>query len=106
MAAELKNLLFYNAKLWVSGKGDKSWMIVDPEKGIVVDIGSDLPPKDKFSEDQTKDCGGRRILPGIHDSHLHVSYLGDSINSVDLQQVYSIEDLQSKVRAVNAGIFK
>jgi predicted amidohydrolase YtcJ len=44
------------------------------------------------------DLGGKPVLPGFIDSHLHLMNLGLSLRNLALEDVRSIEDLKAKVR--------
>jgi len=41
---------------------------------------------------------GKLVIPGLHDSHLHIEMLGESLNFVNLQKCDSIESLQTTVK--------
>lgn len=43
--------------------------------------------------DQVIDLEGRTVLPGLNDSHLHLSSIGDAMSSCSLVSARSIEDL-------------
>ncbi|GAA4284286.1 amidohydrolase [Brevibacterium daeguense] len=44
------------------------------------------------------DCGGKIILPGLMDAHLHASMYADSLAEVDLRQVRSLPEAVEAVR--------
>ena len=93
--------LLYNARIWQSGVADvadKTWIIFNAATGYITSIGVDNPPLDLVPDNQRTDLGGRRILPGLQESHIHISALGQLMNSVDLSGCRSIEELQGKVR--------
>ncbi|CAG8535294.1 6891_t:CDS:10 [Paraglomus occultum] len=60
--------------------------------GVFLDVGM----KDEILEkwklvDKRIDAGGKTILPGIIDAHVHIMYLGQLLTSVDLTGTKSIE---------------
>lgn len=44
------------------------------------------------------DLGGRMVLPGLHDSHIHVHDTGRVLGMCDLSGATSIGDLQQRLR--------
>ena len=82
--------LYTNGKIYVDkNKFVDSILVVD---GIVDSIGS--------REELTKsncleliDLGGKTILPGFNDSHLHVSSMGYAMNSLNLKSARSIDEI-------------
>ena len=69
-------------------KGDKS---MDYRVGIGYDV-------HQFTEGHRKDYEGRRILPGLHESHIHVGELGQQLTCLDLHGCSSIDDLKAKLK--------
>lgn len=93
--------LVYNARIWQSGvdrQMDMTWMLFDTDTGYITSVGTDSPPIECLPESRRTDCGGCRILPGLHDSHIHVGLFGRACNSVDLRNCKSIEELQERLR--------
>ena len=46
------------------------------------------------------DAEGGALLPGLHDHHIHLLSLAESLRSVDVSQVADLGQLQSRIRAV------
>ncbi len=81
--------VYYNGKIWTD-EGEYTWIAVN-ELGVIENIGSGEPP----IADANIDLKGRRILPGLHDSHIHVYSLGRSEFRLNLLNVQSIAELQT-----------
>jgi len=90
--------LVYNARIWQSTGDDMTWMAFSADSGYVTAVGRHDPPLDKFPPTRRRDVGGRRVIPGLHDSHIHVTYLGRQLHCVDLKGCQSVEQLQQRVR--------
>lgn len=99
MSSSVRQHLVYNARIWQPECSNQSelvtWMQFNTETGLITATGSGNPPLvSDIPDSQRTDLGGRRILPGLHDSHLHVGFYGESLCSVDLRGCQSINDLQ------------
>lgn len=94
--------LVYNARIWQSAGDDLTWMTFNTGSGYVTAVGRHDPPLDKFPPDRRRDVSGRRIIPGLHESHIHLTYLGRQLQWLDLKGCQSIEQLQQRVRSVAA----
>ena len=66
--------------------------------GRIIQLGTENPPVSDFGAADKQDYGGQRILPGLHDSHIHVSSVGQAIMSVQLKGCKSIEEFQSRIK--------
>lgn len=88
MQTSAEKLLLHNAAIWCSGQEDNSWMVIDQTSGYVVDVGRGTVGEEwaGIPGPRRKDCGGKRILPGLQDSHIHISDLGSTLThrKVDL----------------------
>lgn len=84
--------IFHNAKIYVD-KGDYRQAVL-VEDGIVVQVGSDadILPLAK-PEDAVYDCGGRTLVPGFNDSHMHFMQLGETLNQAQIDGVRSIDEM-------------
>lgn len=93
MAKLLVNGMFYDGKEIDRGLG---WALV--EEGRFKGIGSmSEVPSEGFEE--IIDLEGRMVLPGLHDAHIHVMYLGQSMFALDLHGVGSIDEFKERLSA-------
>jgi predicted amidohydrolase YtcJ len=53
---------------------------------------------DKISEGNIIDLDGKRVLPGLHDAHIHAYELGRLASTVDLEGCRSIKDIQQTLK--------
>lgn len=69
------------------------------EDGRIVAVGTTADIlADAAAEDKCLDLGGRTVLPGFNDSHLHLFGTAQAARSVDLYGVTSIAELQARSR--------
>jgi len=90
--------LVYNARIWQSAEEDMTWMTFSADSGRIAAVGRHDPPLDDFPPNRRRDVSGRRIIPGLHESHIHVTGVGRRLRSVDVCGCRSVEDLQRRVR--------
>lgn len=91
-------ILLYNAKIYQSSREDSSWMTFHSGNGYIADVGQGSPPLNDFPDALRKDCNGRRILPGLHDSHLHVEKHGLMRNSLNLNGCKSVAEFKDRIQ--------
>eukprot|EP01036_Dinobryon_divergens_P057552 gene57552-76834_t len=77
--------------------GPPSWMHIRNGRIIIIEPESQPPSDDTRMNCFEIDGGGYAILPGLMDSHIHVSMLGENQYFVDLSNCLSIESLQISV---------
>eukprot|EP01083_Nonionella_stella_P122447 368389_1 len=102
--------LFYSGRIRANSKlaqpptsahSDRSqnWMVM--ENGKITHIGENTPPPPVLSRVPEKfrhDLGGRVILPGLHDAHCHIGFLGRCLGSLSLRGCTSIDKMKELVR--------
>ena len=71
------------------------WMLL--EGGHITSIGSGAPPEAGAAV--TIDLGGRLVLPGLHDAHIHVYMMGATSVQVSLAGCASVEAMAARVAA-------
>jgi len=94
--------LVYNARIWQSLDDDMTWMTFNGDNGYITAVGRHDPPLGRFPLARRRDVSGHRIIPGLHEAHIHLTYLGSHLHSVDLKGCRSIEQLQQRVRSFAA----
>lgn len=62
------------------------------EDGLIKEVGSNAEIS-KYESDHLVDMKGRTVLPGINDSHLHLTWTGVSMTSCNLTTATSIDDV-------------
>ena len=83
---------FYNAKVYVE-KGVFAEALLQ-ENGIIRTVGSTGEVLSAAGYDAEKiDCGGRVILPGFNDSHMHLINLGKQMMVPNLAKCKDLEDI-------------
>ncbi len=87
-----KIIVFENAR--VMGSYENTCIVVEDE--YIVDVGG---PSicDKYSSANRIDVGGRVVIPGLIDAHLHLESLALMSEWVDLRGVRSIEELKKAI---------
>ena len=92
--------VFFNAKVYVE-KGVYAQAVL-AEDGIIRAVGTDeevLAAADADGLPYEKvDCGGRTMLPGLNDSHMHLLMFGRSLYKVKTDDVKSIDELVQRCR--------
>ena len=68
------------------------------EDGVIVKTGSDEEIGALAGTSPAVDCRGKTLVPGLNDSHLHLSCFGASLMEVDLTRATSIDEIVSLCR--------
>ena len=93
--------VFFNAKVYVE-KGVYVQAVL-AEDGIIRAVGTNEEVLAAVDADglpyEKVDCGGRTMLPGLNDSHMHLLMFGRSLYKVKTDDVKSIEELVQRCRA-------
>ena len=84
--------LYYNAKVYVEKGHYEQAVLV--EDGIIRRIGSsDALLSDAPADAVRVDCGGRTMIPGLNDSHMHFAQFSETLNQARIADVKSIGEL-------------
>ena len=84
------------------GEVDRFAALVFDEEGIIthlLDFGDDVPDEVEYREDG----GGRVMIPGLVDAHLHMMALGLAQLTLDLSQTRSLEEALARLAAYAAA---
>jgi predicted amidohydrolase YtcJ len=68
--------------------------------GKITFIGNSDAPEILFQRDagvEVKDLGGKHVLPGFIDAHMHFLMLGQSLHKVDLDHAKDLEEIRSRI---------
>ncbi|KJE92046.1 metal-dependent hydrolase [Capsaspora owczarzaki ATCC 30864] len=107
-----------NARIWTP-IGVQSWLTFDQATGTILSIGSGSSSSSSSSESddgattattaaepdnavRVIDLGGRIVLPGLQDAHIHLMHIGHEMAKLQLRGTNSIASLQEKLRQYHA----
>ncbi|CAK7215008.1 hypothetical protein SBRCBS47491_002343 [Sporothrix bragantina] len=101
--------VFVNGRIFQSGAGPNddavfhSAMVV--KDGVVQHVGSESDADIAAAKDgaTVHDLGGRTILPGFVDGHVHLLTLGYSLNKVPLEGCHNFEDIRNVIKTYAAA---
>jgi predicted amidohydrolase YtcJ len=89
-----------NAKVYTVNPGQPWAEAVAVREGRVLFVGSTQDAlRHKASGTQVIDAGGRLVLPGIEDSHVHFVSGSSNLSKIDLAGIKTVEEIQAKIRA-------
>lgn len=84
--------VLHNAKVYVE-KGVYAQAVL-VEDGLIAKVGTDEEVlKAAGSDAETTDCGGKTLIPGLNDSHLHFMQTGEVMNQAQIDGVSSIDEM-------------
>ncbi|WP_289846366.1 amidohydrolase [Thermococcus alcaliphilus] len=91
---------FVNGKIYVSFKPIKivKAIVVANEKIIYAGESEKAQKIAKELGGEVVDLGGKTVLPGFIDSHMHLNSLGQSLKMLNLKGTKSIEELKTKLK--------
>lgn len=91
---------FVNGKIYVSFKPIKivEAIVVANEKIIYAGESEKAQKIAKELGGEVVDLGGKTVLPGFIDSHMHLNSLGQSLKMLNLKGTKSIEELKTKLK--------
>lgn len=87
----MMNTTISNAKIYTK-EGVYNWMRFD--NGIIQDLG--------VGEIDGIDMGGKVILPGLVDAHLHINGIGRYLDDLNIKNAGSIEEVKTKLKNYTA----
>src|SRR5437762_14149608 len=78
--------VFVNGKVWTVDRARPEAQAVAVWRGRVLAVGTDAEVRALAGPDtKVIDLKGRRVVPGVYDSHVHLLGGGESLAEVDLQ---------------------
>lgn len=84
--------VLYNAKVYVE-KGCYAQAVL-VEDGLIAKVGTDEEILACAQDAAEKiDCGGKTLIPGLNDSHLHFMQFGETLNQAQIDGVRSIDEM-------------
>src|SRR4051812_1088602 len=98
MTAASPDVIFVNANIWTGVAAKPHATAIAVHDGNVVDIGSDAEVKKSAGKNaQVVDLGGKFVMPGFNDAHLHFASGGMTKLQVELAGTKSLEDMKSRI---------
>jgi predicted amidohydrolase YtcJ len=97
------DLILHNGKIYPDADSRKRFEALRVRNGRVADIGSNgkiLKLRSKSTH--AIDLRGRTVLPGFHDSHIHLLNYGMLLRGLDLSHSRSIQEIKSSVETRTA----
>ncbi len=94
--AERYDLALVNARIWTGDPVKPNARVALIRDGVFVFIGDEAPAD--FEADRTIDAHGQRVLPGLIDTHVHLSGAAEGLAILDLRGAESREALLDRVR--------
>ena len=73
------------------------------ENGRVTAVGDNEDIADLAEDARIIDCGGRTVIPGLNDSHLHLIQIGTRLSRAEIAGSSSIDDMVQRVKAFMAA---
>jgi len=92
------DLVVTNAKVWTAdaSRPEAEAVAVSGDRIVAVGSSADI---DRYRGERTQviDAGGRRVLPGFNDAHLHLMGGGANLDNVDLRNAPSPEEFARRI---------
>ncbi len=82
--------ILINGKIYVDKDNFQEAMWI--KDGIIAQVGTNEEIL-KNDADSFLDLGGRTVLPGLNDSHMHLTMVGEGMNTLGLNGARSVEDV-------------
>jgi predicted amidohydrolase YtcJ len=105
MAAETKTTIFTNGRFFQKGATSAELNFYDAlvvRDGKIAYVGNAHAPEiQDFNNagSELRDLGGRHVLPGFIDGHMHFMLLGQSLNKVQLDGSQDLNDIRARITA-------
>lgn len=94
------DLIIYNGKVTAMGGGSKDVTALAVKDGLIAAIGDDNEMLAlRNSKTRVVDAGGRRVIPGLNDSHLHLINYAISKSGVDLNGCRSAAEAAARIKS-------
>ena len=97
----MSRLALKNGKIYV--ERDAFAQAVLMENGRVTAVGSNEDIDALAGDVRVIDCGGRTVIPGLNDSHLHLIQIGTRLSRAEIAGSSSIDDMVQRVKAFMAA---
>ncbi len=92
------NLILLNGNIWTGETDIPSARAIAIADGKIIAVGSDEAMLElRGSRTEVVDLAGKLTLPGFNDAHVHFYIGGDTLTSVDLRDVSSLDEFRDEV---------
>ena len=93
----MSTVIIRNGKIYMErGRFAEALMI---EGGIITHAGSEADIMTRATAaDFVYDCGGRTVIPGLNDSHMHIIEFAEAVHKVRIDDVRSADELVARCR--------
>lgn len=88
----MKRMILYNGKVYLEREKFAEAVLVEDDRIGAVGTNEEILAQ-KTADTELLDLEGKTVIPGLNDSHAHVLFLGEYLNSVQLLGVESIEEV-------------
>jgi predicted amidohydrolase YtcJ len=96
--ARSPTLILLNGKIWTENSKQPESEAVAIDGNLIMSVGSSATIRQLAGPDcKIIDLGGRRVVPGFNDSHVHFLVGGDSLISVRLGDANSAEEFRRRI---------
>ena len=89
-------LALFNGKIYVE-KGVYAQALW-AEDGVIVGVGKNEDVPAEFHAYEVIDCGGKTVIPGLNDSHLHLIQIGTRLAQAPIKKATSMDHLVEIVK--------
>ena len=91
--------ILFNGSIWTCDDLQPMAEALAVFDGRILAVGSTADILQNYTSDDCIDLQGRRVLPGLHDSHMHLVGTGMFLMSIDLTGTTSIGELVERFRS-------
>ncbi|HEY6923577.1 MAG TPA: amidohydrolase family protein, partial [Steroidobacteraceae bacterium] len=103
-------LILLNGKIWTENPAQPEAQALAIEGNQILAVGSSAAIRTLAGPDcKLIDLGGRRVVPGFNDSHVHLISGGDALISVRLEDANSLDEFRRRLgdyaRSLHRGVW-
>jgi len=101
---EMPDKVFINCKVYTMDEDNSIYEAVAVKDGLIFDLGTSDELKQKYTEAERIDLGGKFLFPGFIDAHGHISGYGDNLLEINLVGTDSQEEIAKLVKEKSAQL--
>src|SRR5215472_4062898 len=99
LAADRADIVFKHGNIYTVNEAQPHAEAIAVKQGRIVFVGSDADATKYESGVRVVDLAGKTVVPGLTDSHYHLSGVGEREMSFNLEGTSSLDDLLAKLKA-------